>query len=142
MRVCVVGAGLAGLAAADALRGAGIEPVVLEARDRVGGRVWTAATGTGAAVEMGAEFVTDGYEVLPATVRRLGLRLSPMGMSFGDREPRDGIGTTRRQLAEACRLVSEAVGRGGLDGVSLAALLDRLPLDAGARELIACHRRT
>jgi len=139
MRVCVVGAGLAGLAAADALRWAGIEPVVLEARDRVGGRVWTAATGTGAAVEMGAEFVTDGYEVLPAMVRRLGLRLAPMGMSFGDRDPRGGIGTTRRQLAEACRLVSEAVGRGGLDGVSLAALLDRLPLDAGARELIACR---
>ena len=40
-RVCVVGAGFAGLAAADALACSGAEVVVVEARDRVGGRVWS-----------------------------------------------------------------------------------------------------
>ena len=45
MRVVVVGAGYAGLAAADALRAGGAEVTVLEARDRVGGRVWSVPFG-------------------------------------------------------------------------------------------------
>jgi monoamine oxidase len=40
MRAAVIGAGFAGLVAADELQRAGAEVVVLEARDRVGGRVW------------------------------------------------------------------------------------------------------
>jgi monoamine oxidase len=138
-RVCVIGAGLAGLAAAEALRRAGARPLVLEGRDRVGGRVWTSTVGDGHPVEMGAEFVTDGYEVLPAVAEQLGLRLTPMGMSFGDREPRGGLGTTRPKLEHACRTVAAAIEQGGLADVSFGALLERLPLDAGARELIACR---
>jgi monoamine oxidase len=42
MRVVVIGAGYAGLAAAGSLRLAGVDVVVLEALDRVGGRVWSA----------------------------------------------------------------------------------------------------
>ena len=60
MRVVVVGAGLAGLVAADELQRAGAEVVVLEARDRVGGRVWSRRLGNGAVVEMGAEFILPG----------------------------------------------------------------------------------
>ncbi|MFX6040648.1 FAD-dependent oxidoreductase, partial [Acinetobacter baumannii] len=39
--VVVIGAGAAGLTAANDLRKAGLSVVVLEARDRVGGRLWT-----------------------------------------------------------------------------------------------------
>ena len=58
MRTCVViGAGCAGLTAADALAEAGVEVTVLEARDRVGGRVWSDRTAGGALIERGAEFI-------------------------------------------------------------------------------------
>jgi monoamine oxidase len=113
--------------------------VVLESRDRVGGRVWSRRLENGAIVEMGAEFVTAGYELLPALVGRLGLRLAPMGMSFSQREPRGGIGVTDALLNRSLRLVEAAIEDGRGAGLSMAALLDRLALDAGARELIECR---
>lgn len=57
-RVVVIGAGVAGLAAAKCLVDAGLDVTVLEARDRVGGRVWTLAPpGLVVPVELGAEFL-------------------------------------------------------------------------------------
>src|SRR5688572_29418841 len=56
-RVVVVGAGIAGLAAACELAKAGLQPLVLEARPRVGGRIHTLSTGNGAPIELGAEFL-------------------------------------------------------------------------------------
>jgi monoamine oxidase len=56
--VVVVGAGVAGLAAARTLAEAGRQVALLEARDRVGGRIHTvAAADGGLAVELGAEFI-------------------------------------------------------------------------------------
>src|ERR1700733_12561675 len=54
--VIVVGAGAAGLAAARELAGAGIKVLVVEARDRIGGRVYTYRSGN-THVELGAEFI-------------------------------------------------------------------------------------
>lgn len=56
--VLIVGAGVAGLAAAAELHEAGIGVRLLEARDRTGGRVWSIPVeGQKSAVELGAEFI-------------------------------------------------------------------------------------
>ena len=87
-RVVVVGAGLAGLAAAEALASAGHESIVLEARDRVGGRVHSRPLDNGAVVEMGAEFILPGCTETIALAERFGLGLWDKGMRYGRREPR------------------------------------------------------
>ena len=57
-RIVIVGAGAAALAAADELQIRGFGNVVLlEARDRVGGRIWTSSIGDGIPVELGATWI-------------------------------------------------------------------------------------
>jgi monoamine oxidase len=56
--VIVIGAGAAGLIAAGELIEAGLRVTLLEARDRVGGRIWTRReTGVAVPIELGAEFI-------------------------------------------------------------------------------------
>jgi monoamine oxidase len=55
--VIILGAGMAGLTAARALAERGVRVVILEARDRIGGRVWTRKVEGGGSIEMGAEFI-------------------------------------------------------------------------------------
>jgi monoamine oxidase len=54
--VIVIGAGAAGLAAAESLSAAGLQTLILEARERVGGRIYTLYDG-GFPIELGAEFI-------------------------------------------------------------------------------------
>ena len=70
--VVVVGAGAAGLTAANELRKAGLSVVVLEARDRVGGRLWTDVV-DGAMLEIGGQWVSPDQEALKETIAELGL---------------------------------------------------------------------
>lgn len=58
--VVIVGAGAAGLAAARALRDRGREVVVLEARDRIGGRAWTETIDT-VPVDRGAQWIHGAH---------------------------------------------------------------------------------
>ena len=74
-RVVVVGAGLAGLTAALDLTDAGWDVVVLEARDRVGGRVHTVYDpfSSGLHAEAGGESIDDNHDRIQALVARFGL---------------------------------------------------------------------
>lgn len=55
--VLIIGAGAAGLAAAKELSEKGHRVIVLEARDRIGGRIYTLHDGTETPIELGAEFI-------------------------------------------------------------------------------------
>jgi monoamine oxidase len=137
--VIVIGAGFAGLAAATELADRGVDVRVLEARDRVGGRVWSDRAG-GAVIERGAEFVLDGYEVLREHAARFGLELADTGMSYYVREPR-GVPCTAEELQAAGRAVARAARQmagGGtrLDGRSVADVVAGTDLSSAAAEAV------
>ena len=70
--VAIVGAGLAGLTAARALKRAGRSVIVLEARERVGGRTWNHAIGGGDVVDLGAAFIGPTQDRIAALATELG----------------------------------------------------------------------
>jgi len=74
--VVIVGAGLAGLTAASALARAGASTVVLEARDRVGGRTLSRQVGS-TVFDLGGQWLGPGQLRLNRLVRELGLRTFP-----------------------------------------------------------------
>ena len=77
LHVIVAGAGLAGLTAARevAMRGATVH--VVEARARIGGRVWTVRRpGEAVHLEAGGEFIDHEHEAARALVKALGLTLT------------------------------------------------------------------
>ncbi|MEU5622592.1 FAD-dependent oxidoreductase [Streptomyces tendae] len=72
--VVVIGAGASGLAAATALHAAGRDVIVLEARDRVGGRLLSVATGQPErALDLGATWFWDGEERVRTLAARSGI---------------------------------------------------------------------
>ena len=135
-RIVVIGAGFAGLAAATELADRGHDVLVLEARDRVGGRVWSeridVPSGGSAVIEHGAEFVLDGYTELRRLADRHGLALADTGMSYYVREPR-GVDADAAGLQAAGRAVADAAGGGG---GSVADLVRSLGLDPGVADAV------
>ncbi|HEX3279531.1 MAG TPA: NAD(P)/FAD-dependent oxidoreductase [Thermoleophilaceae bacterium] len=135
MKVAVVGAGFAGLVAAAELQRGGADVVVLEARDRVGGRVWSRRLDNGAVVEMGAEFLLPGNTAIRELADELGLGLWDKGMRYGRREPRGGLGVTRHELDEAVAAAGRALA-GAPPDQSAREFLESLDAAPGARETL------
>jgi monoamine oxidase len=94
--VVIIGAGLAGLTAADQLVRAGHDVVVLEGRDRVGGRLLTTEI-AGIRVDAGATWVAPGHTAVRDLADRLGLEFVPQFhegkgvLSFGGKRKVEGI---------------------------------------------------
>ena len=76
----IIGAGAAGLAAARHLHDAGIDVAILEARDRIGGRVFTVREpGTSSPIELGAEFVHGRAPDLQSLIEDASLTMVDVG---------------------------------------------------------------
>lgn len=107
--VLVLGAGAAGLAAARELRGAGLAPVVVEARARTGGRVDTRRDARDVPLEGGAEFVHGRPPGVFALAREAGQRLREV--PEGTLVFRDGrLGPRARAVARSQDLLASARG--------------------------------
>jgi oxygen-dependent protoporphyrinogen oxidase len=111
--VIVIGAGIAGLAAAYRLHKAGLRVTVLEKEGRVGGRMSTDRI-DGMVIDRGAQLLSSAYPVLPGLARELGL---PELVTFDS--PRGAISRKRRlrRMQEAHPL--SAVSSGLIDPLSL-----------------------
>jgi monoamine oxidase len=149
--VVVVGAGLAGLACARRLQQLGFRVTVLEARDRVGGRVLTLrdAFDGGRYAEAGAEFVAVHHQETLGLLRQLGI-----GFGFADRFSPDVYRRSRRHSFK--RFVTDKTGADigrfrvrvarlrpspALDRQSAASLMRDLSLSDRARFLLGHELR-
>jgi monoamine oxidase len=135
MRVVVIGAGFAGLAAAETLRRAGAEVVVLEALDRVGGRVWSDRLPNGAVIERGAEFVTRGYDTMERYVEELGLEMEGMGIRYPERRVVPDPGLDRDAVLASVAAV-EMAARAEPSRPAVDVLMETVA-DADIRELLS-----
>ncbi len=89
--VVVAGAGYAGLQAARTLVDAGLDVVVVEARDRVGGRVLTEVTQSGAVVDQGGQWIGPTQDRLQALADEYAVATFPTYLDGSNLEIRDGL---------------------------------------------------
>ncbi len=138
-RVVVVGAGISGLVAARALQLSGVDVVVVEGRDRIGGRTHTIDLG-GAAVDLGGSWIHDGAgsPMLPL-VDALGIERLPAsttGIALG------ASVLNRRRTASSPTSTARGALTGAMaglvmSGADLGQLEPGLDLDQAMAELLA-----
>ncbi|MER8383317.1 flavin monoamine oxidase family protein [Mesorhizobium sp. M0142] len=128
--VVVVGAGFTGLSAAHELNNAGVDFVLLEARDRVGGRVEAMPNGLGERIDSGGQFLCEDMPELMALVRARGKTL--VGTHFAGEfitQPRMSEAQAERTYGTAMRIRERmnaiAPDDPAIAGLTVAAWLDR-----------------
>jgi monoamine oxidase len=159
-RVVVVGGGFAGLSAAYQLGRAGFEVTVLEARDRLGGRVNTIFEpfAGGQHAEAGGEYVDVPHRVIQMYVRELGLELedvrggSGAAMAFvrgrrvrwatlNDYEEDGRFWSRLYRLGRRVDFEDPAARGAELDEYSAADLIERVGIRGVARRLLETRIR-
>ena len=131
--VVVVGAGFAGLAAALEVRDVGLDVTVVEARDRVGGRVHSVRLGNGEIAELGAEWIFGEDDALRATIDRLGLVACDASVDYLRREPRGEATVSMAELDAFLEAADEHLASVDPAERSMGEALDLVPGDDRAR---------
>jgi monoamine oxidase len=134
--VVVVGAGFAGLSAALRLHDAGASTIVLEARDRVGGRVRSVELEDGTLAELGGEWIMPDDEAVPEFAARFGLELAEAGVDYLRREPRGDGAVPLEELDVFLEAADAFLAGPGVPDAPLGALLDAVPGDDRARAIV------
>jgi monoamine oxidase len=75
--VIIIGAGFAGLSAARMLKRRGVNVLILEARDRVGGRVMSKKTSFGDTIDLGGQWLSPKHERMLALCKEYGIHTFP-----------------------------------------------------------------
>lgn len=127
-RVVVIGAGLAGLSAARDLVRRGADVVVLEARDRIGGRVWTSRAWPDLPMDLGASWI-HGVKGNPLTALADEARAARIETSYESAVAYDAMGKAISidgplQAAEAAIATARKAAEGAERDVSLAAAIE------------------
>src|SRR2546428_6502092 len=105
----VIGAGAAGLAAARSLAGRSVRVLLLEARDRVGGRVWSRPAGRNVTpAELGAEFIHGRGELTRQLLRDAGAAAIDTGGGGGTWSQDGGLRRGDWALSSTARLFEAA----------------------------------
>jgi monoamine oxidase len=143
--IAVVGAGFAGMAAAYELNSLGVKVTVLEARERVSGRVWSKQLTNGATVELGAEWIGPADHSVREIVKRLDLPLANVGVDFLVREPIQGESIPTEVQHDTIRVAAETIesmDRSFVDQGTVTDLIDALPVSQDRRTLFAARLRS
>jgi monoamine oxidase len=132
--VAIVGAGLSGLRAARSLVDTGHDVVLLEARERVGGRLLNASLGDGVQVDLGGQWVGSDHSRVQDLAGELGIEIFPQ---FGEGRNLLDVGGVRRRY----RGTIPRLGLGVLWDVFVARRrIARLARDVGAEQPWAADR--
>ncbi|GIK15630.1 MAG: hypothetical protein BroJett003_05940 [Planctomycetota bacterium] len=159
-RIAIVGAGVAGLNAANRLRRSGFDATLYEAAERIGGRMFTAQNviGEGLATELGGEFIDSIHKDMLALVDQFGLSLiddqaeSEKGL-IGDGFRFNGRFFSEEEVVEAFRPAARRIKRDlreagyisfrdsspagrRLDRTSIREYLEEIDVDGFLRELL------
>jgi monoamine oxidase len=126
--VAVVGAGLAGLTAARDVQAQGLSAVVLEARDRVGGRTLNEEIGDGKVVEVGGQWIGPTQDRIAALARDLGVETFPTHTAGEEIIEFDG--RLRRYRGRIPRLSARAIADVGQAQLKLERLAKKVPPEA------------